>query len=56
MADKNKGVNRIVNGASLPSGGGNVDLRLQGFTEGWYGAETFADRLMPSPPKNEELL
>ena len=56
MADKNKGVNRIVNGATLPEGTGQVDLRLQGFTAGSYGAETFEDRIAVSPPKDEDIL
>ena len=53
---KNTGINRIVNGATLPTQGGNVDIRLQGFTTGSYGAETFADRLAVSPPKSEDTL
>lgn len=49
-------VNRIKNGAVLPQGGGNVKIELQGFTRGSYGSETFEDRLMQSPPQNEEIL
>lgn len=49
-------VNRIKNGAVLPSGGGNVKIELQGFTRGNYGSETMMDRLMASPPQNEEIL
>ena len=57
MANKNSGgINRISNGGSLPSGSGQIDIRLQGFTRGSYGAETFADRLEASPPVEEELL
>jgi hypothetical protein len=56
MASKNGGINRIANGAPLPSGSGQIDIRIQGFTRGSYGAETFADRLEPSPPVEEDLL
>lgn len=57
MANKNGGVQRISNGGSLPSGSGQIDIRIQGFTRGAYGAETFADRVAdPSPPVTEELL
>jgi hypothetical protein len=56
MADKNKGVNRIVNGATLPQGTGQVDIRKQGFTTGSYGAETFEDRIAATPPKDEDCL
>jgi hypothetical protein len=49
-------VQRIKNGAVLPQGGGNVKIEVQGFTRGSYGAETFEDRLMQSPPQTEELL
>lgn len=46
----NNGVNIIANGASLPSGGGNVVIHKQGFTSNdTYGSETFADRLAPEP-------
>ena len=40
----------------FPQARGKIDLRIQGFTRGSYGAETFADRLMESPPVEEELL
>lgn len=50
------GVQRISNGGSLPSNSGSIDLRKQGFTRGAYGAETFADRLEPTPPVEEDLL
>lgn len=54
---KTGGVNRIVNGASLPAGGGQVDIRKQGFTTNdAYGSETCAERLAVSPPKDEELI
>lgn len=56
MADNSGSVNRIKNGAVLPSGGGNVKIEIQGFTKGSYGSETNEDRLMASPPQNEELL
>lgn len=57
MATKNSGaIQRISNGGSLPSGSGQIDIRKQGFTRGSYGAETFADRLMESPPVEEDLL
>jgi hypothetical protein len=56
MAKDASGVNRIKNGAVLPTGGGNVKIELQGFTRGSYGSETMEDRLMQSPPQNEELL
>jgi hypothetical protein len=57
MANKDGGgINRISNGGSLPSGSGKIDIRIQGFTRGSYGAETFADRLEPSPPVEEDLL
>jgi hypothetical protein len=57
MANKNSGgIQRISNGGSLPSGSGSIDIRKQGFTRGSYGAETFADRLEPSPPVEEDLL
>lgn len=56
MATKNGGINRIANGAPLPSGSGQIDIRIQGFTRGSYGAETFADRFEPSPPPTEDLL
>lgn len=55
-SNKNGGINRISNGGSLPSGSGQIDIRIQGFTRGSYGAETFADRLEASPPVEEELL
>ena len=50
------GDNRIKNGATLPNGGGNVKIEIQGFTRGFYGSETMEDRLMQSPPMEEELL
>ncbi len=53
---KNDSVSRIKNGAVLPQGGGNVKIELQGFTRGSYGSETMEDRLMQSPPQNEEIL
>jgi hypothetical protein len=54
MANKSNGaVQRISNGGSLPANSGNIDLRRQGFTRGWYGAETFADRLAPDPVDEE---
>lgn len=56
MAKDAAGGNRIKNGAVLPTGGGNVTIEYQGFTQGHYGSETFEDRIMPSPPKCEELL
>lgn len=44
------GLQRIVNGASLPTGSGNVEIHLQGFTSNdAYGSETFADRLAAAP-------
>ena len=50
------GIKRIVNGASLPSGSGNVEIHRQGFTSNdTYGSETFADRLAPAP-HDETLL
>lgn len=50
-------VNRIKNGAVLPTGGGNVKIELQGLgTRGSYGSETFEDRIMASPPQTEQLL
>ena len=50
------GVNKIANGASLPSGGGNVVIHKQGFTSNdYYGSETFSDRLAPEP-HDEQLL
>jgi len=48
--------NRIKNGAVLPTGGGNVKIEIQGFTRGSYGSETMEERLMASPPQNEEML
>lgn len=57
MAKKESGgINRISNGGSLPSGSGKIDIRIQGFTRGSYGAETFSDRLASSPPVEEDLL
>jgi len=58
MASSNAdGVNRIKNGAVLPTGGGNVRIELQGLgTRGSYGSETFEDRLMQSPPQTEDML
>ena len=57
MAKDTGSVNRIKNGAVLPSGGGNVKIELQGLgTRGSYGSETFEDRLMASPPQQEEML
>ena len=57
MADRNGGIQRIANGGSLPSGSGQIDIRIQGFTRGSYGAETFFDRVAdPSPPVEEDLL
>lgn len=56
MARDASSVNRIKNGAVLPTGGGNVKIEIQGFTRGSYGSETMEDRLMASPPQNEELL
>ena len=57
MAKKDgAGIQRIVNGASLPTGGGNVEIHRQGFTSNdSYGSETFADRLAPEP-HDETLL
>ena len=57
MAKKDSaGIQRIVNGASLPSGGGNVVIHRQGFTSNdSYGSETFADRLA-AEPHDETLL
>jgi hypothetical protein len=50
-------VNRIKNGAVLPTGGGNVRIELQGLgTRGSYGSETFEDRLMASPGPDEQLI
>lgn len=50
------GIKRIINGASLPSGGGNVEIHLQGFTSNdSYGSETFADRIAPEP-HDEQIL
>jgi hypothetical protein len=49
-------VSQIANGASLPSGGGNVVIHRQGFTSNdWYGSETFSDGLAPEP-HDEQLL
>lgn len=57
MARDSGSLNRIKNGAVLPTGGGNVDIHLQGLgTRGSYGSETFEDRLAVSPPQEEELL
>ena len=54
MANKSNGaIQRISNGGSLPANSGNIDLRRQGFTRGWFGAETFADRLAPDPVDEE---
>jgi len=55
MARDSSGIQRISNGGSVPSNTGKIDLRRQGFTRGSYGAETFADRLEPSPPVEEDL-
>lgn len=55
MAKTSSDGNRIMNGAVLPSGGGNVKIELQGFTRGSFGAETFEDRIAPDPV-NEDLL
>ena len=55
-SNKNGGINRISNGGSLPSGSGQIDIRIQGFTRGSYGAETFSDRLATSPPVEEDIL
>jgi hypothetical protein len=54
MADQTR---RIENGATLPSGKGRVDIRLQGLgTRGDYGSETMEDRLMKSPPAEESMI
>jgi hypothetical protein len=56
MARKTDGIERVVQGASLPTSGGNVVIHKQGFTSNnAYGSETFSERVAPEP-HDEEIL
>jgi len=56
MASGTDASNRIRNGATLPTGGGKLDIRRQGQTKGAFGSETMETAMQDGPPDNETLI